>query len=361
MPLRVENCNMKLSIIIPMYNVENYIDQCIRSILSQNIPTKDYEVIIIDDGSSDNSYNIVKGFSNENLNINLYFQKNQGVSIARNKGIKYAKGKYLYFLDADDYLAQDSLNHLIDITISNNLDVMEFSYVRTKSRDLVHSKTLNDSKMKLSVIEGEKYISTKYFNDAIWVYFYNREFLLNSKIIFYENRTKQDMLFNAELIQRAKRISYYPMDVYRWVINDNSITTRRDPIGIRRSINDFVFITIEYNELILKFKKMGINTLVLTSKQQTQLFNIFKLILQSNLKLSEISDILKTLKSKNLYPSLYYNGKNFYRKFLIQIFNLEILFYFFLGLYRIFNVLIKKIVIKRYQNENEKKVNSSFK
>jgi len=118
-----------------MYNSEKYIDQCLNSILNQNIPTKDYEILLFDDGSTDKSYAIAKKFTDDYSNLNIYQQKNQGVSIARNNGLQYAKGKYIYFVDSDDYIASGTLNQLVRYACTNNLDILEFANIRTKSRN----------------------------------------------------------------------------------------------------------------------------------------------------------------------------------------------------------------------------------
>ena len=95
---------MKLSIIVPMYNAERYIDTCLNTLVKQDILDSEYEIIIINDGSTDNSVNIVKKYIQKHENINLISVKNGGQSRARNIGIENSKGKYLYFVDADDYI-----------------------------------------------------------------------------------------------------------------------------------------------------------------------------------------------------------------------------------------------------------------
>ncbi len=101
---------MKLSILIPLYNKEKYIERCLKSLLDQDISPSEYEIIIVDDGSKDSSAQIVENYAEKNANIHLISQQNQGPSVARNRCLEAAKGNYLYFLDADDYLATNVLN-----------------------------------------------------------------------------------------------------------------------------------------------------------------------------------------------------------------------------------------------------------
>lgn len=99
--------NLKLSIIIPVYNTEKYVGECLDSSVEQDILKNEYEIICIDDGSTDGSLNVLTEYSNKYENIHVYSQKNQGVSAARNAGISVASGKYVWFVDSDDYIAID--------------------------------------------------------------------------------------------------------------------------------------------------------------------------------------------------------------------------------------------------------------
>lgn len=342
---------MKLSVIIPMYNVENYIDQCINSLLDQNISKEDYEIIIINDGSTDNSYKTAKKYSEENISIQLFSQKNQGVSIARNNGLKYAKGKYIYFVDADDYIIPNTLSQLIKLSNDSNLDILEFQMKMTKSRNLESFNKESFSLNNFKILSGKEYVSNRYFHDSNCVYFYNREFILNSKVKFIEGRTKQDLMFNAEIIPLANRISYIPYDVYRYVINPNSLWTSRESKVYRKSIDDFIYMTIRYSKLILKLEKQKIDTNILKAKKQIMLFNIFKRLLKCDFKISEINQIIKILSNHNLYPLNIYLGKNFYRKLLTLVFNNRIVFVIAIWFYRIFQIPIENIIVQNYQNK----------
>lgn len=131
---------VKVSIIIPVYNSEKYLKECIESVINQNY--SDMELILVDDGSSDNSYSICSKYKNEYPNISLFHQKNQGVSVARNLGLKYAKGKYIFFLDSDDLMI-DNLLHSINEYLDNNYDMLIGNMVNW------------DSKKNISYIEND--------------------------------------------------------------------------------------------------------------------------------------------------------------------------------------------------------------
>lgn len=134
------NVNKKeydLDIIIPAYNVEKYINKCIDSILTQK--TKyNYRIIVIDDGSSDKTYEILKSYNNNKLVV--IRQENKGISISRNKGLDIINSRYVMFVDSDDYLEEDSIDYLLDLAIKNNYDIVEGAYQEVNSDNKIIRK-----------------------------------------------------------------------------------------------------------------------------------------------------------------------------------------------------------------------------
>lgn len=125
-----------LDIIIPAYNVEKYINKCIDSILTQK--TKyNYRIIVIDDGSSDKTYEILKSYNNKLVVIH---QENKGISISRNKGLDIINSRYVMFVDSDDYLEEDSIDYLLDLAIKNNYDIVEGAYQEVNSNNKIIRK-----------------------------------------------------------------------------------------------------------------------------------------------------------------------------------------------------------------------------
>ncbi|MGL4253948.1 MAG: glycosyltransferase, partial [Fusobacteriaceae bacterium] len=115
-----------LSVVVPMYNVEEYILRCLESLQKQDIPEEQYEIILIDDGSRDRTVEYAKEFSQNHKNIRIISQKNGGASVARNRGIDEARGKYIWFVDADDYVLENRFGILLEKAIGNDLDILSF-------------------------------------------------------------------------------------------------------------------------------------------------------------------------------------------------------------------------------------------
>lgn len=111
---------MKLSFIVPVYNLEDYIEECIMSLLNQDLSHSEYEILCINDSSTDSSLEILKRLAKEHTNIIIINQENQGVSAARNNGIKNAKGEYIWFVDGDDLIARNCLKFMLHLWMKKN-------------------------------------------------------------------------------------------------------------------------------------------------------------------------------------------------------------------------------------------------
>ncbi len=138
---------MKLSVVIPLYNKEKYIDRCLKSLLAQDVSQNEYEIIIVDDGSTDTGSLIGQSYAEKYSNIHFFSQENAGPSAARNRGLEATKGDYIYFLDADDYLAYNVLNCPLELCEQNNLEILEFNTKEVKEDSLSDflSKSLSRS------------------------------------------------------------------------------------------------------------------------------------------------------------------------------------------------------------------------
>ena len=114
--------NILVSIIVPMYNSEKYIERCVKSLISQSY--KNIEIVIVDDGSKDNSLQLIKDYANKDSRIKVYTQSNQGPSVARNTGLDNSTGKYIMFVDADDFIEHNMFKNLVDIIKVNRVDII---------------------------------------------------------------------------------------------------------------------------------------------------------------------------------------------------------------------------------------------
>lgn len=201
----------KISVIIPVYNAEKYVKIAIQSILKQNF--FDFEIICIDDGSIDNSLNICKREASYDDRIIVLEQKNQGVSSARNKGIKIAKGKYIIFLDSDDYYAENSLNIMYKDIEEANVDAVIYNHFYDYDGKIItRTSRLKTGVYKFNDISefilDDGTMTGILFGSACGV-IYRAKILKDNKIYFNEKLSfNEDGVFNIEFLRQAEKFIY---------------------------------------------------------------------------------------------------------------------------------------------------------
>lgn len=195
---------MNLSIIIPVYNIESHIARCLESVFSQTMDN--FEVICINDGSTDNSQSIIDKFAVTHPNLRCIYQSNSGLSEARNTGINNANGKYLFFLDGDDTLAdKQSLATILDICSQNSLDLFIGNAVVDG-----HNPYLQNYPKNNEVISGPEIMRLFMSNnrtliEPVWCYLYSKEFLDTHQLRFKKGIYHEDILFTPQAMCLAKR------------------------------------------------------------------------------------------------------------------------------------------------------------
>lgn len=224
----MDNEKIILSILIPVYNAEMTIDRCLKSILTKDI--MNYEVIIIDDGSNDASFEIIKSFVAAYRNIRAYSQNNSGVSDTRQKLISYAVGKYIMFCDADDYFEPDAVSGTIEIlkkasTYFEVPDVFVFGYklVRSFGNKSINRRNLPEGMYSKKVIGKYhvKNISDLYWS-ALWNKCYRRDICFSPEIKFEEQM--EDVMFNVDFMSRIKHVYISERCIYNYVQIGESMT-----------------------------------------------------------------------------------------------------------------------------------------
>lgn len=207
----------KISIIIPMYNSVYTIDDTINSILKQKF--EDYEVIVIDDGSSDDVFNHMKKYK-DNVNIKIFYQDNNGVSSARNKGIMEASGEYIYFMDSDDILLDGALDCFVDEI--SDCDVCAFGYEEFNSKKSTIISSLDKVTDNLS--EYVNILNESKLLNPIWNKIYKKEIIQNHNVNFRKDISiAEDLLFNINYFEHAKKYKVSNKIVYKYRISENGL------------------------------------------------------------------------------------------------------------------------------------------
>ena len=226
---------LKVSVIIPVYNVEKYLSECLDSVINQSL--KEIEIICIDDCSTDNSYNILLEYAKKDNRIKLLRnEENKGVGFTRNKAINIASAEYIYFIDPDDYIDLDYIEQLYitakkyNSDITSNLNIVKIendnlSYFLSFSEKILNNDEL-EGESSVS-IEDEKICSKEYLFDALWNSIFRRSFIINNKLFFLEIKARNgDSDFYFRSLAHYPKTSYNHKSKYYYRIHSDSIVQK---------------------------------------------------------------------------------------------------------------------------------------
>lgn len=212
----------RLSIIIPIFNVETFLKRCLESVLSQDMEQSELEVLLIDDGSTDQSGEIAKNYAERFSYFQYIKQENKGLGGARNTGIENANGRYLLFLDSDDWLENSVLEKITKKAENNLLDLLIFNTQRVFSSG--EEKKIDLSYIPEHLYTGEQLILETRVDILPCANLYRKETLDKNKIRFVEGVFYEDPDFYLKFILASQKIIYFPIQVYHYYFNENSIT-----------------------------------------------------------------------------------------------------------------------------------------
>lgn len=337
---------MILSIILPVYNVEKYLTKSLDSLVHQELDSRDYEIIIVNDGSTDDSGKIANEYAMLYAHIQVVNQPNKGVGAARNKGLSLAKGRYVYFIDPDDYLCSNILKILLGYAEKMNAEIIGFESLSTTSYDLYTSTTTTTENLDIPIENGISYIANNMFKNEIWWYFMDRKFLLASHIKFIEGRWMEDAIFTVSILLKANRVCFVPIDSHRHVKVPDSAMTNRESAHFNKVIYDNANAAKVYAKIIQELEVNVEHELCvkrLKKKQELFVFFLTARAYKSNLSFKELWDILLQMKEINAYPLKKFIG-NEYNGFIFKstsfFFNNKLLLYLSYNSFQI----IKRII-----------------
>ena len=225
----MEKAIKKLSIIVPVYNVEKYIKDCILSIYRQGLSDGDFEVILVNDGTEDNSLERIKDICTLHNNLFIIHQENQGLSCARNTGLLYAKGDYIIFLDSDDLLAQGSVAPLLELALSSNVDLLVADYLKLSDEEILNYQR-SDNKPRTVLKTGSQLFLEDLTPDQsyVWRTIYKRDFLSRNELKFIPGICYEDIPFTPECYLKARVCLRVNSVLYLYRIGHSSITSNMD-------------------------------------------------------------------------------------------------------------------------------------
>lgn len=231
---------MLLSIIVPGQNVEAYIGKCLDSLLYQDISSSDYEIIVVNDGSTDRTKEIVEGYVSSHSNVILINQQNKGLSGARNSGVKVARGSYVMYIDSDDYIEKNVLGELLAQVERDRLDVLRYNY---RNVDEDYKVIIPKRNNKLYVdYSGDVTDGFSFLTHRLGYACYAWQFLIKAEIaknvLFKEGIYFEDTEWTPRMLNEAKRVASTDVVVYNYMKRTNSITNAVDDVKKRKVIED---------------------------------------------------------------------------------------------------------------------------
>lgn len=301
---------MKFSIIVPVYNVEKYIDKCLISILEQTYDN--FEVIIVNDGSPDNSQAIIDKYVDKDKRFKCFSKKNGGLSDARNFGVKRARGDYILFIDSDDYIEKELLLKIYNIVNAEKVDVVRFSL-----------NVVDEFGNRLRDVEGvvdnlddkEKIIESILANDYVepaWLYAYNTKFFKSHKFLYPVGKIHEDFGLTLIILSKALSIRVIDFNGYNYVQRENSIMSDKNYEKVFKRVMDFFEHHIHNREILCD---SYINKLLLSYSASCAISK------GRELKNDDLGGYLKLLKSNKVVNDIYSNSfKRVLKKIYLKLF-----------------------------------------
>jgi glycosyltransferase involved in cell wall biosynthesis len=215
----MENNSIKLSIIVPVYKTEQYLHKCLSSIFEQEVDRSLYEVIIVNDGSPDNSQAIIDDFCAKYENASCLKQANQGLSMARNNGVAQARGEYIWYIDSDDWVKENSIHDILK-ECSHMSDVVSITYMKDEPHTTYPTSYSTT---------GLQMLQSKRFANGMVFYIVRREFIKAHNLSIYPGIYHEDSEFTPRMLYYAKSIRVIPEPLYYMYANPTSITRSVNP------------------------------------------------------------------------------------------------------------------------------------
>lgn len=296
---------MKLSIIIPVFNVEAYIQTCLDSVFQQDLEKEEFEIIIVNDGSTDKSMEIVLDSVSQHKDFHVIQinQENQGLSVARNHGMKVASGEYIMFIDSDDLLYKNSISHLLKMALMTEADLIIADYSQLTDGEI---SIINESHPTEYVIT-EKTGEETFLQDLsphecyVWRTIYRRDFLIDNHISFIPGIRYEDVPFTYECYLKAKNCVKTNLLFYIYRQREVSITHSFN----KRSARDFcVAIAKAWGFTTIK----GLSPKVIQKIKDNVFVSFSTLLYCASHDINDSNDRIEILKYlQHIAPSLQFN------------------------------------------------------
>lgn len=292
---------LKLTYIVPLYNNAQFVLRCLNTIVEQGIPVEDYEVIVVDDGSTDGGQDVVDDFSRQNPQVKVIHQSNAGVSAARNRAIQKAQGRYLQFVDADDYLAKGMMAPLLQRAIDLDVEAMEFNYVPVDAEGHAASEQSAGFYPSTMVMTGVEYLTSHDITPYVWRFLIRRDFFLSGNWRFDESLIAcEDGSLIARFLLNASRVAHDVAAPYRYVQHATSAMHNPDPQHLRRRVFSQVDAAASIDKTIRDFEASSGKKAPVSVAGLRNVYLYFSMT--KALTCGLVDEVLQRIRQAGLYP-----------------------------------------------------------
>lgn len=260
---------MRLSIVIPVFNMEKWLLRCLDSLYKQGFPEEEFEVIVVNDGSTDNSLRLSTEFASHHQNLRIISRENRGLSAARNTGLENAGGHYVWFVDSDDFIEPNSIKHPLEYAEENQLDVMCFFFQLAHEDGTIQPYRYSPGRSG-EILSGPDFVGYTGFVMSPWAAMYRRDFLIENGLRFMEGILHEDEEFSPRAQFLARRIAHLPDVVYNYFQRSGSIMkSARSSLRVK----SFLAISDSLNEFMLSRTEDGTPANVFFRKRMLFVFS----------------------------------------------------------------------------------------
>lgn len=229
--------DLLLTYVVPVYNTEAYVLRCLQSLINQGLPEDNYEIIVVDDGSTDGSRELIDAFACNHRQVRVFSQDNSGISVARNVAIDNARGRYIQFVDSDDYLEQNVMGALLRRALDLDVDALVFNYIPVDADGKHCPGPREDYAPSSEVLTGVEYLERHVMTPYIWRFLLRRDFLeqgpwhFNPLLLVCEDGT-----LIAQLLLHASRVAHDEAAPYRYTRRNDSAMHNQDVQHLRKRL-----------------------------------------------------------------------------------------------------------------------------
>lgn len=295
---------MKLSYIVPAYNVEQYLQRCIDSIYNQGLEADDFEVIIVDDGSADNTYALATKLSEDSKykNLRVLTQENQGSSVACNNGIRHALGEYIWRVDSDDWVKEGMMSQIMDKISEAKPDMYFIELLRHyPNEEDMHRECVQQIEKNV-LMSGEQAILSDYYPCSSCSAIIKREFIAENKLEFYPKIYHQDVEFMYRAVAKAESVIFSEFAPYVYETNPNSVTTSMTESKKKKRLVDDLIVADSFKRFSTTLPSVALRERICQQSRSIAMGAIWNLVKDKNSTEAIRTAVMDKCRELGMYP-----------------------------------------------------------